>query len=204
MQVQKENIRKLILNTARNEFIQKGFKDASMRDIAKKSAVTLSNIYNYFKNKDEIFCEVMSPLLKAFDKLLKEHNSEDYLTTDIFSMKSYQHKMIRDFMLLLKDYGAELKMLLFHANGSSLENFRDTFTDRQTETGIEYVQLMKQKYPQVHTDISYFFMHTMSSWWLTILGEIISHDELSEKQIKQFLSEYVAFGTAGWKKLMKV
>ena len=43
----------------------------------------------------------------------------------------------------------------------------------------------------------------MSSWWLTVVGEIVSHDELTGSQIEQFLAEYIAFGTAGWKELMK-
>ena len=55
MQIQKDNIRKKILEVARSEFIAKGFKDTSMRTIAKKGEVNLSNIYNYFSNKDEIF-----------------------------------------------------------------------------------------------------------------------------------------------------
>lgn len=112
--------------------------------------------------------------------------------------------MIDDFMVILRRNRAELKLLLFQSGGSSLEDFRDTFTDKQTKTGLEYMQLMKAKYPHINSDISTFFIHTMSSWWLTLLGEIVSHDELTEGEIEQSVSEYVAFGTAGWKKLMKV
>ena len=43
----------------------------------------------------------------------------------------------------------------------------------------------------------------MSSWWLTNIGEIFSHN-LSKEEIEQFISEYMAFATAGWKELMNV
>lgn len=204
MQVQKENIRKAILNIARDEFIKQGFKNASMRTISTKSEVGLSNIYNYFKNKDEIFCQVLSPLLKAFDNISRDHNNTDYITTDVFTMQVYQERMINDFMVLIKNFKEELRLLLFCASGSSLEDFRDSFTNKHTESGVKYMELMKQKYPNINDDISVFFIHTISSWWLTILGEIISHEELKENDTKKFLSEFIAFGTAGWKKILKI
>ena len=59
MRVLKDDKYKSILRAARKEFILRGFKDASMRTIAKDANVGLSNIYNYFKNKDEIFLEIV-------------------------------------------------------------------------------------------------------------------------------------------------
>lgn len=203
MQTKKDNIRKNILKIAREEFFDKGFKDASMRTIAKKAGVGLSNIYNYFQNKDEIFLEVLSPLMKAFDKMMIEHNSSENLTLDIFYSEEYFVRQTKQFVDLIVTFKDELKLLLFQSYGSSLENFRDKYTDLHTEIGLEYIQKMKEKYPQVNSNISDFFIHTMSSWWLSIIGEIVSHN-LTDEEIEQFIAEYIAFGTAGWKKIMKV
>ena len=203
MQRQKKDIRQILLRTAHEEFLKFGFKNASMRAIAKRSGVTLSNIYNYFKDKDELFRAVLTPLLEAFDRLAETHNSEDYLTLNVFTENSYQRRMMDEFMSVLKGNEAELKLLLFQSGGSSLENYRDFFTGRQTESGKKYMRYMKMRYPHINDDISTFFIHTMSSWWLTLMGEIVTHDELTEEEIERFLSEYVAFGTAGWKELLK-
>ena len=204
MQTQKENIRERILLYAKYEFLKKGFKGASMRDIASRADVSLSNIYNYFKNKDKIFCAVLEPLLSAFDEMEKEHNSEAYLSIEIFEDEDYQRENILYFMNIIKKFRSELKILLFMSFGSSLENFRDTFTDRHTQMSIGYLKSLKAKYPEINIDISPFFIHTISSWWLTILGEIISHNELKDKDIEQFLKDYTIFGTAGWKKIMNI
>lgn len=203
MQTKKDNIRKNVLKIAREEFFNKGFKDASMRTIAKKAGVGLSNIYNYFQNKDEIFLEVLSPLMKALEKMMIEHNSSDNLTLDIFYSEEYFVRQTKQFVDLIVTFKDELKLLLFQSYGSSLENFRDKYTDLHTEIGLEYIQKMKEKYPHVNANISDFFIHTMSSWWLSIIGEIVSHN-LTTKEIEKFISEYIAFGTAGWKKIMKV
>ncbi|MFV0268037.1 MAG: TetR/AcrR family transcriptional regulator [Draconibacterium sp.] len=203
MQVQKEDIRKIILQVARKEFIEKGFKDASMRSIAKDAKVGLSNIYNYFRNKDEIFCEILAGLLKALDNVMEEHNSSQYISIDIFNSEEYMHSQINMFVELINNYKEDLKLLLFKAAGSSLENFRDEITDRHTKTGVEYVALMKQKYPEINGEISEFFIHTMSSWWMSIIAELVMHD-LSNSTLENFIREYMEFGTAGWKKVMRV
>lgn len=203
MQTQKDDIRKIILSVARDEFLKKGFKNASMRTIAKKSGVGLSNIYNYFINKDEIFCEVFSGLLKAIDEVMLEHNSSKYISVDIFNSEEYVHTQINLFVGLIANYKEEFKLLFFKSAGSSLENYREECTEQHTRTGKEYIALMKQKYPSINGDVSDFFIHTMSSWWMSIIAELVMHD-LSHKELEDFIREYMEFGTAGWKRVMRI
>lgn len=163
MQIQKDDIRKTILLVAREEFLAKGFKGASMRAIARQANVGLSNIYNYFDNKDEIFKEVLSPLLTALDKRMDDHNDPRFIDIEVFSSEAYMREMVDMFVQLIKVYKNELKILLFHAHGSELENFRNEYTDKHTEIGLEYIAQMKKKYPNINGNISNFFIHTMSS-----------------------------------------
>ena len=55
MQYPKDDIQKEILKAAEKVFLENGFPKASMREIAQEAQVGLSNIYNYFKSKDDIF-----------------------------------------------------------------------------------------------------------------------------------------------------
>lgn len=202
-QTKKTNIRNTILQAARKEFLQRGFKNTSMRAVSRLSGVTLSNIYNYFKDKNELFRAVLSPLLDLFDQMFLQHNSPDYLDIDIFSMDAYQERMINEFMVIPRDFRTELKLLLFNSSGSSLENFRDFFTDRYTEESARYMRTMKARYPHVKADLSRFFLHAMCSFLLTIMGEIVTHNELTDADIKCFITEYVTFSTAGWKAILE-
>lgn len=204
MQIKKKNIRRKIIQVAKQEFISSSFKNTSMRTIAKKANVTLSNIYNYFESKDEILVEILNPLLLAFEKLTKAHNGANRITVDWFTIETYQQRMLDDFLEIINNYRPELKLLLFRANGSSLENYTATLIDQHTEMGIEYFKLMKQRYQYINDDISPFFIHTASSWWVAIISEIVSHEELTEKEIRHFIKNYITFGTAGWKTLMNI
>ncbi len=203
MQVQKIDIRKTILDVARDEFMEKGYKDVSMRAISQKAEVGLSNIYNYFKNKDQIFREVLSGLLAAIDNVMAEHNMEEHVSLEIFTSEEYIKHQINLFVDLAENFKDEFKLLLFNAAGSSLENFRDEITDRHTKTGLEYITLMKEKFPEINANISNFFIHTMSSWWISVMGELVTHD-LSHEELERFLCEFMEYTTAGWKKVMRV
>ena len=203
MQIQKEDTRRIILQVARDEFIKKGFKGASMRNIARNAGVGLSNIYNYFRNKDEIFREVLSGLLNALDRVMEEHNSSKYISIDIFRSEEYMRNQIDLFVELINNYKEDFKLLLFKSSGSSLENYREECTELHTRIGKEYIALMKEKYPAINACISEFFIHTMSSWWISIISELVMHD-LSHRELEDFIREYMEFGTAGWGKVMRI
>lgn len=203
MQFQKDDIRKTILQVARHEFIAKGFKDASMRTIAAKSGIGLSNIYNYFRNKDEIFTEVLSGLLAAMKFLMDEHNKPENIDLYIQDTDAYVKSQIKLFFGTIHRYKEDFNLLLFKSAGSSLENFRKEYINRHTAIGVEYLKIAQVKYPFINTIISPFFIHTMSSWWMSILGEMVSHN-LTDKELEDFIHEFIDFGTAGWKRIMKI
>ncbi|TKG97005.1 TetR/AcrR family transcriptional regulator [Puteibacter caeruleilacunae] len=203
MQTQKDNIRDKILEVARNEFLEKGYKMVSMRYIAKQSEVGLSNIYNYFRNKDEILREVLNPLMQALDHIMEEHNKPEHLSLEVFNSEQLLQEHIFLFTDLIENYKKELHLILYNAHGSCYENFREEYTNHHTQMGYEYLNKMKEKFPAVNIQISEFFIHTMSSAWLSVIGEIVSHD-LPKPEMEQFFGEYMTFCTAGWKQLMKV
>ncbi len=203
MQTQKDDIRKTILSVARKEFIEKGFKVTSMRTIAQKAEVGLSNIYNYFKNKDEIFSEVLASVLAAFEKVMKDHNDVEFINLDIFYSEEYLRTQVEMFFNLITNYKEDMNLLFFKSSGSVLENYREELIEQHTKIGIEYIAIMKSKYPQINGNISPFFIHTMSAWFVSSITELVMHD-LSDDEMETFIREYMEYGTAGWQKLMRV
>ena len=55
---QKEELKGKILQAAKELFMQKGFEEVSIRNIAEKIEYSPTTIYLYFKDKDDIFCEL--------------------------------------------------------------------------------------------------------------------------------------------------
>ena len=151
-----------ILRAAREEFMVNGFRDASLRTIARESGVAVSNIYNYFEHKDSLFRAVLQPLLDEFGRIMEGHNSEHNMDVYMLMPEKFREETTKEFMQFARQFRAELKLLLLQSGGSSLEHFKDLFI------------------------------------------EIITNEIHTEEEINQGLSEYIAFGTAGWRALMQI
>lgn len=192
-----------LLVIARREFLEKGFKNTNMRSIAAQAGVGLSNIYNYFRNKDSLLREIVQPVLDELEAIMEEHNNESHLRIDYFVSQEELMAETRVYVDLITRFKEELHILLHKSQGSALDAFRVQYIDRHTETGLEYMRLLKERYPHVNTDVSDFFIHTMSSWWIGIVGELVMHD-LSRKELERFVTEYMEFVMAGWKRVMRI
>ncbi len=203
MQVQKNSVRRKILEIARKEFIVNGFKGTSMRTIAKKGEVNLSNIYNYFRNKDEIFREIVADVLTALGNMIERSNNFDDLDLFINDTEKYVREQIKMFIKLVDKFKEEFRLLFFKSAGSKLEDYREKCIEIHTQTEKRFIELAKQKYPSINNNVSEFFIHTMSSWFISSVAELVMHD-LSGAELERFVSEYMNYSVAGWKKVMEI
>lgn len=203
MQTLKTDIRQRILYAAHREFIRNGVRQTSIRTVATQAGVAVGNVYHYFRSKDELFCEVMRPLLRALDHYILSHNDEEFLSLDVFDLRQQQINHIMAMLTLVKQFRPELRLLLFNAEGTSLANYKDKIIDHQMQVGMEYLRLMKERYPHLDINMSPFFLHLTCSAWLTLFCELVEHEEYSEEEIRLALQQYVTYGMAGWKELMK-
>ncbi|ALO48700.1 TetR/AcrR family transcriptional regulator [Hoylesella enoeca] len=204
MQVQKADIRTLILSVARDEFIRHGVKNTSIRTISQLSGVAVGNIYNYFKNKDDILKTVLAPLLQTFESYLIQSQSQTYITVDLFEYDRYFDMMKKQVDSLIKPYREELHLLLTNTAGTSLQNYLDIFTQRMMDSGLRYIQTMKRKYPHINANVSPHFVQALCELWKAVLKEIITHPAMNESEIDKLIADYVNFGIGGWKKLLEI
>ena len=124
------------MELARKEFLYKGFKNVSMRTIARNAEVGLSNIYNYFKNTDEILKEILTPIIASLYKIIDEHNRDENIHID-FTSKEYFKEYTTIFVNLITKNKEVLRILFFKSNGSGLENFKEE--DIQWHNNIIYL-----------------------------------------------------------------
>ncbi|OEK01661.1 TetR family transcriptional regulator [Roseivirga sp. 4D4] len=69
---EKEELQKLILETATQLFIEKGFEKTSMRNIAEAIEYSVGTIYLYYKDKSELFHAIHSKGFQEFFKYLSK------------------------------------------------------------------------------------------------------------------------------------
>jgi AcrR family transcriptional regulator len=71
-----DDIRQKILISAKELFIEQGYKKTTIRQIVDKSGVLIGSIYYFFKNKEEIFQSLVLSIFDACDELVDKHFGE--------------------------------------------------------------------------------------------------------------------------------
>lgn len=102
MQISKNHIKRNITNAALKLFKAKDYSSVSMREIASEAQVGLSNIYNYLRSKDELFCHIVQPAVSSFERMLVEHHG--YEGKDIMEMQSETNYCLLNYIGGIKFY----------------------------------------------------------------------------------------------------
>lgn len=203
MQVLKGNIRHQILEAARLLFARKGYAKTSIREVAAQAGIGVGNLYNYYTGKDDLFRQLLSPVLSAFDTMLHRHHG--MRGEDIMLMKSedYLKSCIDEYVTLINQHRELLKLLLFQAQGSSLEKFRENFTDRSTEVVKAWFADMQARHPDIHTDVPDFLIHLHTVWMFTLFEELLMHS-VAGKEMEDILHDYILFEIQGWRAITQI
>lgn len=190
-----------ILNCAKVEFLEKGFKDASLRNIAKKAGVTTGAIYGYFKDKDNIFLSLVKDFVNGLYNLIEEVESED---NDIF----IQNLKLRNMIFTTKENHIKYinylyenfdicKLLVMCSNGSSMENYLDVLMEKTLKENKEFIRVVKET-----SNIDEFTIHVIVEFYFKAVTEFIKHDVPHEIALRQF-DNITSFFFGGWNELMK-
>ncbi|MHB8780133.1 MAG: TetR/AcrR family transcriptional regulator [Candidatus Geothermincolia bacterium] len=72
MQRKKEEKREQITESARKLFLERGFYETRMEDIAESAGLAIGTLYLYFKNKNEIYASICEQGLAILDDLFRQ------------------------------------------------------------------------------------------------------------------------------------
>ncbi|MEG0693001.1 MAG: TetR/AcrR family transcriptional regulator [Oscillospiraceae bacterium] len=66
-----------IIAAATTLFVQNGYYQTSMDDVAHKASIAKGSLYYHFKNKSQLFCETVVQGIEYFAKLIREVTEQD-------------------------------------------------------------------------------------------------------------------------------
>ena len=84
-----ERIRK----AAKEEFLEKGFRNASMRDIGRKAGLTPSALYRHYPSKEAMFNSLLDPFARD---LLGQPKQQERDAFDLFDRSGSGDAMVKD------------------------------------------------------------------------------------------------------------
>lgn len=117
--------REAIFAAAERAFGRLGFHDAKMADIAAEAGVAAGTVYNYFKNKDEVFASILQRGQERISALQESH-------TEIADPIERTRLRLRDVFVYLEEHGVLFGMFV------RLGGFTDYLQKRALEDQCEH------------------------------------------------------------------
>lgn len=131
MQVLKEDIQDSILNSAKELFLTLGYEKTSMEKIAKKAGISKSNLYNYFKSKDEIFYALTDSAAFHFKKVISFFDENRFSPT--FGESGFNEMLSEYIYDLVANYKDGLILIMKCSVGTKYETFKEQLINQIAE-----------------------------------------------------------------------
>ncbi len=191
--------KELILLVAKEEFINKGYDDTSLRDIAKKCHISPTAIYRHFENKEDIFNELIKPLFNYFDEQTNIIQSRDYeFLKDNKPSKVWDFEREGNyyFKFLFGQYTDLVKLLIKERKSW----FKKIIVDFEYDVTIKYLNEMEKSGHNINNFNNISFKLLLDSY-LEAYINLLSLD-LNEDMLKEVCREINNFYTIGFRNLL--
>ena len=187
-----------------DEFLEKGFRGASLRQIVKHAGVTTGAFYGYFSSKEALFASIVEPHAQA---IMANFMEAQLRFADLPKNEQPSHMGIESSSCIdwMVDYICEhrdpIKLLLSKAEGTSYENFVHNIVEVEVEYTLKYMDVLRELgYTVPRLDKT--LCHIIASGMFGGIFEVVIHD-IPKKQAMRDVGQLRAFYTAGWLALIE-
>lgn len=195
MGADKETRDKLI-DSARKEFLEKGYNKASLRKICGDAGVTTGALYFFFQDKDALFGAIVDEPYNELIALLESHFEEDEMILDQpYEVEEGDHDEFVEELVhhLYKNYDV-FHMLLTKAQGSKYENAVDDLADLLDRT---YLNVSEKMSLHLGGKVNKIMVHWLTHMMLDAFIHMITHEK-DEKKALDHIKRVIIFIKKGW------
>lgn len=203
MQEKELSTLQVILITGKNEFLEKGYSGASLRNIAREAGVTTGAFYGYFKSKAELFdalvAEPYSEFLAIYNGAKKAFADQPYEKQAV-SVGEISGECMVELLDYAYDHMDAFKLILCCSEGTKYERLIDDMVDIEVKATHDYIKVLRSMGKSV-PNIDPVLEHILITGMFNAFFEMIIH-EMPRADAQEYLKEMRAFYTAGWFKIM--
>lgn len=192
-----------IQQAALEEFSEKGFLGASLRQIVKNAGVTTGAFYGYFSSKEALFASIVEPHAAA---LMGRFMQAQTGFAELPEKEQPEHmgEASGNYVEWMVDYICQhrepVKLLLCRAEGTSYEHFIHNMVEVEVDSTLRYMEVLRRLGKDI-PPLSRSLCHIIASGMFNAIFEVVIHDMPYEQALRD-VEQLQAFYTAGWSKLM--
>ena len=194
MAKQIEGVAERILTAAEQEFLEKGYVDASLRTIATAANTSTNSIYVRFGDKEGLFSAIVEPVLsEMIERFLKIQETFHQMdrAAQAAQMPEYSYGGTSELMDYMYEHLDAFRLLLDASYGTRFHNFVDELVRIEVEYTYKYMEAVG--YPAQFGDaLTEKLLHIVTTSRFESIFEVIRHGmsrEEAEKYI-ELLSRY--------------
>lgn len=188
--------REKLIDSARREFMEKGYNKASLRKICADAGVTTGALYFFFEDKEALLGAIADAPYNELIAILKSHFEEDEaLMEQPYDAEEGDHDAFVEELVhhLYQNYDV-FHMLLTKAQGSKYESAVDDLADILDET---YTKMSAKMGSHYGGKVNKAMVHWLTHMILDAFIHMITH-ERDEKKALAHIKKVMNFITKGW------
>jgi len=149
MKTDRKATRALIMHAALDIFSKEDFEKATMRYIAEKADVTTSIIYKHFKNKDDLYVQLISTIIERTSRELDMH------LTGLTNTRNKVYRMTHYYLNFFQDNTHIARLVYARTNLSYWYEFEKAYKTART-SGSLFLKIMEegQRKGELRSDIN--------------------------------------------------
>ena len=207
MAKQIEGVYERIIAAAKQEFLENGYKDASLRTIAAAADTSTNSIYVRFGDKEGLFSAIVEPVLnemtERFLKIQEKFHGMDR-ESQMERMPEYADGGTAELVDYMYQHLDEFRLLLDASYGTRFHNFVDELVRIEVEYTYKYMEIAG--YPiKCGSAMTEKLLHIVTTSRFESIFEVIRHGMSREEAAEyiELLSRYhrqgflAVFGTVG-------
>ena len=188
MAKQIEGVYESVLACAKKEFLEKGYKDASLRVIAQAAGTSTGSIYTRFKDKAGLFDAIVGPAADQLKDMFVEiqenfHSLDD--STQEAEMGEYTSRHQMEMLEYIYDHFDEFRLLLDCSDGTRFSGFVDELVDIEVEYTYKYMEVINCESVKSGV-VTEDFIHIIVTAYFNGMFEVVRHN-MSRDDAKKYI-----------------
>mgnify|MGYP005784594339 CR=1 FL=1 len=188
MAKQIEGVYEAVLACARQEFLEKGYKDASLRTIAQEAGTSTGSIYTRFKDKEGLFEAIVGPAADNLKKMFLEiqetfHQMDDDEQRAEMGQYTACHQM--EMLDYIYDHFEEFRLLLDGADGTRFSCFLDELVEIEVDYTYKYMEVIGCETVKSGL-VTEEFVHIVVTAYFNGMFEVVRHG-MSKEDAQKYL-----------------
>jgi AcrR family transcriptional regulator len=196
--------REKLLICAKIEFMEKGYMQSSLRNICKNAGVTTGALYFFFRDKEDLFANLVEEPLNQLLQVMNQHYADEMLTEDISELMNEEDttdfEATRQIIICMyQNYDAYI-LIIQKSQGSKFENFIDRFialTEKHYRILADRIS-QQMEIPKVEE----YMIHWVSHMQIDSFVYMLTHEKSLEAAL-EYMESMTHFLISGWLTLFK-